>query len=332
MPKQPRVRTPLPSGREVPRFAGVATFCRFPLIDSVAAEQQPVDWAVYGVPFDGGVTFHPGARFGPRAIREASQYIKPVHLELGVHLGEVFSLADAGDAPVRPYSCKQTLDAACEFATRIGTPAHTRLLAIGGDHSIAYANLAATWQRLGKPGDGLALLHLDAHLDTVDAVWGEKWGHASPFRRAIEEKIVDPTRMLSIGIRGPGNDPADIEQARGLGIEVVTAEACRGGQVDARLEAFCKRVGEAPLYLSFDIDCVDPAYAPGTGTPVCGGLSSAEAFALVRGVAGMNLVGADVVEVLPARDPVGITALLASHVIFEILAVAAARQAAPSPA
>ncbi len=266
MPKQPRVRTRLPSGREVPRFAGVATFCRFPLIDSVPPEQQPVDWAVYGVPFDGGVTYHPGARFGPRAIRDASQYIKPVHLELGVHLGEVFSLADAGDAPLRPYSCKQTLDVACEFASRIGAPAHTRLLAIGGDHSIAYANLAATWQRLDKPGDGLALLHFDAHLDTIDAVWGEKWGHASPFRRAIEEKIVDP------------------------------------------------------------------AYAPGTGTPVCGGLSSAEAFALLRGVAGMNLVGADVVEVLPARDPTGITALLASHVMFEILAVAAVRHAAPSPA
>ena len=147
------LRTALPNSREVPRFAGVSTFCRFPLIEAVPDHHQPVDWALYGVPFDGGVTYQPGARFGPRAIRDASQYVKPYHLELDVNIAQVLSLADAGDAAVKPYSCRETLEAARDFAARIGKPGHTSLLAVGGDHSIAYANIAATWQVRGKPKD-----------------------------------------------------------------------------------------------------------------------------------------------------------------------------------
>ena len=305
----------------------MATFCRFPLIDDVPPEGRPVDWALYGVPFDGGVTYRPGARFGPRAIRAASQYIKPVHLELGVDIAEVLSLADAGDAPVQPYSCRETLEAVSGFALGVGTPQHTRLFAVGGDHSIAYANISATWQRRGRPQGGLAVLHFDAHLDTVDAVWGERWGHASPFLRAVEDKLIDPKRMLSLGIRGPANHTGDLEQAAALGIEVVTYEKWRSGEAGERIDSFRKRLADEEVYLSFDIDCVDPAYAPGTGTPACGGFSSAEVFALLREFAGINVVGADVVEVLPERDPAGITALAASHVIFEVLALAAVRAA-----
>ena len=318
------LRTELPNAREVPRFAGVATFCRFPSADRVKPAHQPADWVLYGVPFDGAVTYRPGARFAPRAIREASQYIKPFNSALGVNVAEALSLADAGDAPVKPFSCKETLDAACAFAEKLGKPSHTRLLAVGGDHSIAYANIRATWLRRGRPKGGLALIHFDAHLDTVDSVWGEKWSHASPFLRAVEDGLIDPRRMLSVGARGPLNSAADLDFARDRGVELVTFDQWRGGDGPARIMSFLQRLGRDETYLTFDIDSVDPAFAPGTGTPCCGGFTSAEALALVRGCAGVNLVGGDVVEVLPDRDPAGITSLLAAHVIFEILSAAAA--------
>ncbi len=315
-------RTVLPDARVSPRFAGVATFCRYPLLDAVDAAHRPVDWALYGVPFDGGVTYRPGARFGPRAIREASQYVKPVHPVHGLNLVEIFSMADAGDAPVQPYSCKGTLDAARDFAAALPDPDRTRLLAVGGDHSIAWANMAATRQRRGAaPG----VLHFDAHLDTVDAVWGERWGHASPFLRAAEDGLIDPGCMLTVGLRGSMNSAADLDVARGLGIELVTYEQWASGSADERIDEFRSRLGDREVYLSFDIDCVDPAFAPGTGTPVCGGFTSAEVIGLLRRFAGVNLVGADVVEVLPAADPAGITALLAAQLVFEILALDAVR-------
>lgn len=324
------LRTNLPNARVTPRFAGVATFCRFPLLADVPAEQLPVDWALYGIPYDGSVTYRPGAKFGPRAIREASQYIKPVHLEHEVNLAAVFSMADAGDAPVLPYSCKDTLDAACKFAMTLGDPAQTKLFAIGGDHSIAYANLRATWERRGRPAGGLALLHFDAHLDTTDEVWGEKWTHASPFIRAIEDGLLDPKRMLSVGIRGPLNAAGDLEYARQHGIELVTYQDWKSGDGEARISSFLEKLGDEEVYLTFDIDCIDPAFAPGTGTPCCGGLTSAEAIDLIRRCSGVNLVGADVVEVLPDRDPAGITSLLASHVLFEILCLAAVYEKTPT--
>lgn len=323
--KPPSPRTTLPDARVSPRFAGIATFGRFPQIKDVPAEQQPVDWAVYGVPFDGGVTYRPGARFGPRAIREASQYLKPAHLEHGVNLIERLSLADAGDAPVRPYDTKETLDAVVKFARSIGDPSHTRLFAIGGDHSVAYANIRATWERLGKPKGGLALIHFDAHLDTVDQVWGEKWTHASPFLRAIEDGLIDPKRMGSVGIRGPLNSLRDLDFARKREIELITYDTWRHRDGEARFESFLERLGDDPVYLTFDIDAIDPAFAPGTGTPSAGGFTSAEAIDLLRLCAGVNLVGADIVEVLPDRDPAGITSMLAAHLIGEILALAAVR-------
>jgi agmatinase len=318
-------RTSLPDARQTPRFAGLCTFCRFPRLEAVPEAQRPVDWALYGAPFDGGVTYRPGARFGPRAIREASQYIKPVNPDMGVDLARRLSLADAGDAPLRPYALRETLESIAEFALHIGEPAHTRLLAVGGDHSIAYANLKATFQRRGRPRGGLALLHFDAHLDTAESVWGERWGHASPFIRAIEDGFVDPRRMLSVGVRGPLNTADDLAVAARLGIELVRFQQWQSGDGGGRLDEFVRGLGEREVYLSFDIDCVDPAFAPGTGTPVCGGFSSAEIIAILRRCAGVNLVGADIVEVLPDRDPAGITALLAAHVIFEMLTLTALR-------
>jgi agmatinase len=289
------------------------------------------------------VTYRSGARFGPRAVREASQYVKRYHLEHAVDVCEKLSLADGGDAPVSPYSIKQTLEGAAKWAAALDltsakpTPIRgkdsaihnpPKLMAVGGDHSIAYANIKATWERRGRPSDGLALLHFDSHLDTVDEVWGEKWGHASVFRRCVEEKLIDPARMLSVGLKGPLNTSADLDYAKQQGITIMTAEqwhrSIREGS--GEVETFVKELGGSESYVTFDIDVVDPAYAPGTGTPSVGGLTSAEVLRLLRSLKGANIVGADVVEVLPERDPAGITALLAAHVLFEIVALDAANR------
>ena len=317
-------KTILPDARKSPRFAGIPTFCRYPRLEDVAPANKPVDWAIYGVPFDGGVTYRPGARFGPRAVRMESQYVKRYSIEQDVDVCEVLSIADTGDAPVAPYNCAANTKVQLEFARTLGTK-KTKLFAVGGDHTIAYANIRATWERQGKPRGGLALIHFDSHLDTVGAVWGEKWGHASVFRRAIEDGIVDPKRLISIGVKGPLNSKDDLAYAQRKGVEIITYEDFRGGG-GWQLPAFVETLEGAPAYITFDIDCVDPAFAPGTGTPSVGGFTSAEALELLRYLAGVNVVGADVVEVLPDRDVAGITALLAAHVMFEILALDAARR------
>lgn len=329
----PRVRTNLPIARLTPRFAGIPTFCRFPLLDAVPAEHRPVDWAIYGAPFDTGVTYRPGARFGPRAIRIESQYVKPYHTQHDLTISEILSLADAGDAPVRPYDCQENTRVMAEFAAGLGDPRHTRLFAVGGDHSVALANIRATHARRGAPRAGLALLHFDSHLDTIDATFDERYSHASPFIRAVEEGLIDPSRMLSIGVKGPLNNRADLDYARRHGVTIVMREDLERDGLD-RIDAFLQRLGDDECYLTFDIDVVDPAFAPGTGTPSVGGLTSAEAVGLLRRLASArggrppNIVGADVVEVLPDRDVSGITALLASHVLFEVLSLDALRRRA----
>ncbi len=322
-------RTITPDSRLSPRFAGIATFARFPLLDHVAAESRPLDWIVYGIPFDGGTTYRPGARFGPRAIRDESQYVKPHHLEYGLTLTELLSIADAGDAPVRPYNCKENAQATAEYAAALPDPKTARLLALGGDHSIALANIRATHSRRGKGARPLAVIHIDAHFDTVDQVWDERYGHASPFIRAAEEGLIDPARMISIGIRGPLTSAQDLDYSKKHGATLVTTEALRKDGLRV-VDSFLKRIGDDEVYLSFDIDVVDPAFAPGTGTPCVGGLSSSEALALVRHLASgvgrpPNVVGADLVEVLPDRDVGGITALLAGHIAFEIFCLSALR-------
>lgn len=318
--------TQLPDARRTPRFAGVSTFCRFPRLEDAGDSCRPFDWLIYGAAYDGGVTYRPGARFGPRAVRDESQYVKPYSVHHGVNICEAMSMADAGDAPVRPYSPKENAEAIAAFAIGLPDPGVTKLMAVGGDHSIAYANIRATWERMGKPAGGLAVAHFDSHLDTVDAVWGEKWGHASPFIRAIEDGLIDPRRMISVGIKGPLNTATDLDFAAQRGVTIVTREmldASAGGAGSKAIADFKARVGRAPCYVTFDIDVVDPAFAPGTGTPSVGGISSAEALTLVRSLAGLQVAGADVVEVLPDRDHAGITALLAAHIVFEILCVSA---------
>ncbi len=317
--------TVLPDARVSPRFAGISTFCRYPRLQDVAPEHAPVDWAIYGVPFDGGVTYRGGTKFGPRAIRDASQYVKRYHMVHDVDVCSVLSLADAGDAPVSPFDIKGTLDLVTQFASGLGAPT-TRLFAVGGDHSIAYANVRAAWANAGSPKGGLPLVHFDSHLDTVDTLWGEQYSHASPFARLIEEGFVDAGSMISIGIKGPLNSKADLDFARTRGVTLITHDRIAQDAAGA-LAGFVARVGGRPAYVTFDIDVVDPAFAPGTGTPCPGGLSSEQALELLRQLKGIRLAGADVVEVLPDRDVSGITAFLAAHVMFEILALDASARA-----
>lgn len=314
--------TQLVNSRVTPRFAGLVTFGRYPRLADVPPDQRPTDWILYGIPYDGGVTYRPGARFGPRAIREESQYLKPYSMAHGVNVCEKLSLADGGDAPVSPYSPQDNAQVAAEFAVAFPDAARTRLFALGGDHSIAYANIKATWERRGRPPGGLALIHFDSHLDTVDAVWGEKWGHASPFIRAIEDGLVNARRMISIGIKGPLNSATDLEFASRHGVTIVTREMADGPGT-ALIQKFVGDLSGAEAYVTFDVDVVDPAFAPGTGTPSIGGISSDRALSLLRSLRGANIVGADVVEVLPDRDHAGITALLAAHVAFEIISLTA---------
>ncbi len=324
-------RTLLPDARIHPRFSGISTFCRYPRLEDVAPENAPVDWAIYGVPFDGGVTYRPGARFGPRAVRDASQYIKRYSMHHDIDITQALSMADAGDAPVSPYDSAKTLDLVDDFACTLGEAGHTKLLAVGGDHSVAYANIRATYTRRGEPAGGLAVIHFDSHLDTVDEVWGSKWGHASPFRRAIEEGLVNPRKMISIGIKGPLNSGDDLGFAKQHGVTVVSFDDLRGGFAGAAgatgtrgeraVRDFLTRIGTSEAYITFDVDVCDPAFAPGTGTPAVGGLTSAEALDALRFLKGVKIAGGDVVEVLPDRDVADITALLAGQVMFEILAL-----------
>ena len=320
-------RTTLPDARTTPRFAGLCTFGRYPRLEDVAPEHRPVDWAIVGSVYDCGVTYRPGSRFGARAIREQSQYLKPYHIDHDLMLTDVFSLADAGDAPPDMFNAQNNAQVLSEHLRSVGDPS-TRVMMLGGDHSNTLGALRAAYECAGRPEGGLALLHFDSHLDTVDLAWGEKYSHASPFIRAVEEGVIDPKRMLSVGIKGPLNTPADLDYAKKHGVEIVTYEDWRR-EGTARIDAFVQRLADDPCYFTFDIDCVDPVYAPGTGTPSVGGFTSAEALELLRQIGrahpsgGPNLVGADVVEVLPDRDVAGNTALLAAHVAYEIICLSA---------
>ncbi len=323
-------KTTLPNARTTPRFAGLCTFGRYPRLEDVIPEHRPVDWAIVGSVYDCGVTYRPGTRFGARAIRDESQYLKPYHIEHDLMLTEVFSLADAGDAPLDLFNAENNAKVLAEHLASVADP-QSKVMMLGGDHSNTLGALRAAHERAGKPSGGLAMIHFDSHVDTVDITMGEKYSHASPFIRAVEEGVLDPKRMLSVGVKGPLNTRDDLNYAKDHGVELVTYENWRR-EGTKRIDAFLNRLGDDPCYFTFDIDCVDPVFAPGTGTPSVGGFTSAEALELVRHIArahpagGPNLVGADVVEVLPDRDVAGNTALLAAHVAFEILCLSALAQ------
>jgi guanidinobutyrase / D-arginase len=298
----------------VPRFAGPATFARLPRLDQVTS----ADVAVVGVPFDSGVSYRPGARFGPTAVREASRLLRPYHPGLDTAPFEAAQVVDAGDIVCNPFNIGEAIRSVQDHATTL-LDTGARLVTIGGDHTIALPLLRAVAAKHGP----VALLHFDAHLDTWDTYFGEPYTHGTPFRRAVEEGILDTSAVSHVGIRGPLYGRADLDEDARLGFGIVTsADVMRRG-VDEVVEALRDRIGSRPLYVSVDIDVLDPAHAPGTGTPEAGGLTSRELLEILRGLAGANLVAADVVEVAPAYDHADITSVAASHVAYDLVTLLA---------
>lgn len=300
-----------------PRFSGVRTFMRLPNTQDL----ENADVAIVGAPFDTGATFRAGARFGPEGIRSASHLLRRHNPSLGITIFDHLSVIDYGDVPVVPGYIEASYDSIKEGLEPIHRAGVVPIV-LGGDHSIALPELRAAATVHGP----LALVQFDSHPDTWDAYFGEKHTHGTPFRRAVEEGLLDPSRSIQVGMRGSIYDQGDWDDAIEMGFDLVPTDTVRKLGVDETISRIRGRVGDAKIYASFDVDFVDPAFAPGTGTPEIGGFTSREAQEFVRGLAGLHLVGCDVVEVYPAYDPAQITALLAANVAHEFLSLIAVRR------
>ena len=315
---------PIDSSR-TPRYAGRDGFARLPRLDQVGR----ADIVVAGVPFDTGVSYRPGARFGPNHIREASRLLRPYNPALDVSPFELTQVADAGDIAVNPFDIAEAIETIQSAAYDL-TADGTRLVTLGGDHTISLPLLRAAAERHGP----VALLHFDAHLDTWDTYFGAEFTHGTPFRRAFEEGILDTEALSHVGTRGPLYGKKDLDDDHRFGFGIVTsADVYRQG-VDEVVAKLRDRIGDRPLYLSIDIDVLDPAHAPGTGTPEAGGVTSRELLEILRGFVGLNLIGADVVEVAPAYDHAELTGVAASHLAYDLVSLLALRHrdtAAPTP-
>jgi agmatinase len=302
----------------VPRWVGEATFARLPRL----AEVSRADVAIIGVPFDSGVSYRPGARFGPGHIRESSRLLRPYNPALDVSPFAAQQVVDAGDVAVNPFSIESAIGE-IEGAARSLLPGNgggvSRLLTLGGDHTIALPLLRAVHAVHGP----VAVVHFDAHLDTWDTYFGAAYTHGTPFRRASEEGLVDRTGCLHVGIRGPLYATSDLTDDSALGFQVLPATDAEHLGSLGMIEAVARRVGDRPVYVSVDIDVLDPAFAPGTGTPEAGGLTSRELLAVLRSFKDLNLVGADIVEVAPAYDHAQVTGIAAAHVGYELLSALA---------
>ncbi len=304
---------------KVPRYGGPATFARLPRIDEVTR----ADAAVIGVPFDSGVTYRPGARFGPSHVRESSRLLRPYNPALDVSPFASLQVVDAGDLAVNPFSIDQAISE-IERGARGLLERVPHLLTLGGDHTIALPLLRAFAAAHGP----VAVIHFDAHLDTWDTYFGASYTHGTPFRRASEEGLLDRSGCIHVGIRGPLFSDADLGQDSGLGFGVISAPEADDLGVAGMVQRIADQVGDRPAYVSVDIDVLDPAHAPGTGTPEAGGLTSRELLGVLRSFAHLNLIGADIVEVAPSYDHAQITGIAAAHVGYELLSALAAGRAA----
>jgi agmatinase/guanidinopropionase len=294
-------------------YQGIATFGRRPFDPQGAG----ADVAIVGVPYDSATTYRSGARLGPRAIREQSLLLWGYNNALRVNPFETLRIVDAGDVDVVPVSIEATQRAIQSRVEEL-RGAGAKVLLVGGDHSISLPSLRGHASTLGE----VAVVHFDAHPDTWNEEFpGHRYSHGTPFRRALEERLIAKGSYVQVGLRGPTAGPGDYEQARELGARVLTADAVYDLGMDGVLEEIHEAVRKRPVYVTLDIDVVDPAFAPGTGTPEVGGLTSRQILQLVRGLKGLNLVGCDVVEVAPAYDPAGITAILAANLAFEFLSL-----------
>ena len=307
---EPARNQPL-GGNEMPRFAGPGSMFRLP----TQANAAGLDIAICGVPLDVGTSNRPGARFGPRAIRAESVLVRPYGMYTGAAPFDSFQIADVGDVPLNTFSLEKSIGLIEGFYDELLAQG-AKPLSMGGDHTVALPILRA----LARIHGPLALVHVDAHADVNDVMFGEPITHGTIFRRAIEEGLVDAHKMVQIGLRTTGYSADDFDWSREQGVRVVQAEDCWYRSLEPLMAEVRDMIGTTtPTYLSFDIDGLDPSVAPGTGTPEPGGLSSSQGIEVIRGTWGLNLVGADLVEVAPAYDTTGNTALLAANLLFEML-------------
>ncbi|MCW4051304.1 MAG: agmatinase [Candidatus Bathyarchaeota archaeon] len=303
--------------RESPRFAGIKTFMRLPHIKTT----KGVDIAIVGVPFDTGASYRVGARFGPEAIRSVSALLRHHNEVLDVSIFDHCSVVDYGDLPVNPGyiedSYKMIEDGIQPILDGDVIP-----ILLGGDHSVTLPELRAMAKKHGT----VAIIHFDSHSDTGDKRFGRKFTHGTPFRRAVEEELIMVENSIQVGMRGSIYSRDSLNDARKLGFDLITTVEVQKQGIDTLIQRIHDRVGDVKAFVSFDIDFVDPAYAPGTGTPEVGGFTSSEALRIVRGLKGLNLIGFDLVEVLPQYDPSQITALLAANIVYEFMSLIALRK------
>ena len=298
------------SGTVVPRFAGPSTFARLPELRDVSH----CDVAIVGIPFDAGTSYRPGARFGPQAIRQASRHLRTqYHPAYDTEPFAEQQVADAGDIACNPYNIEKAVVEIQKAATELLGKAD-RIISLGGDHTIALPLLRAVNHYHGP----VALVHFDAHLDTWDTYYGAPYTHGTPFRRAAEEKLFLESASMHVGIRGPLYSREDLKNDEELGFKVIHCDEFQSEGIDHVVKRIRDRVGDNPMYLSIDIDVLDPAHAPGTGTPEIAGMTTRELVGVLRGLAGLNIISADVVEVSPAYDHAELTSLSAATTVFEI--------------
>jgi len=309
------IPSPKDTGFEFQPYSGICTFGRAPHTREVSG----ADVAIVGVPYDGATSYRSGARFGPRAIREQSMLLWGYNNPLGVAPFKTLKVIDYGDVEVVPVDVLATHGAVNVEVSQI-IKENVKVIALGGDHSIALPLLQAHARKYGR----LAVIHFDAHPDTWDTEFGQqKFSHGTPFRRAIEQRLIDTSAYLQIGIRGPTSGKQDYEEALALGARMITIDEAMGLGLARILKEIKDRVADKPVYITLDIDSIDPAFAPGTGTPEVGGFSSYQVLQLLRGLKGLNIVGGDLVEVSPPYDHSNITSILASNLVFEYLSLIA---------
>ena len=299
-------------GNTMPRFGGLASMMRLPVASSAAG----LDAAFIGIPLDIGTSHRPGTRFGPRQIRAESALIRPYNMATGAAPFDALQVADLGDVPINTYSLEKSLPIITDFYREVLSHG-CRPLTLGGDHTIALPILRAVAERHGP----VAMVHVDAHADVNDAMFGERIAHGTPFRRAVEEGLLQGDKVWQIGLRGTGYAADDFDWPRQQGFTVIPAHEVWWQSLAPVMDKVRAVVGDTPCYLSFDIDGIDPSYAGGTGTPEIGGLTVPQALEVIRGCRGLNLVGCDLVEVSPPYDPSGNTALLGANLLYEMLCV-----------
>jgi len=297
-------------GNDMIRTGGPATFMRLPAQEGA----EGLDACFVGIPMDIGTSNRPGTRLGPRQIRDESRMLRPFNMATGAAPFDCMQVADIGDVPINTFDLKKSVDIITDYYDNLLR--HDVIpLTLGGDHTLTWPILRAMRNRYGP----VALVHVDAHADINDEMFGEKVAHGCPFRRAWEEGCLINDKVFQIGLRGTGYSPDDFNWARDKGWRVIQAEDCWHKSLSPLMEEIRAKIGDAPVYLTYDIDSLDPAYAPGTGTVEVGGLTSVQGLEIIRGMAGLNIVGGDLVEVSPPYDPSGNTALTGANFLYEML-------------